>query len=200
MRDLPLDEYRKKSQKSLISEQERSNSQLIYEALFAQLLSNGYGNINLQQLSKLTGISRTTLYRRWSSIDALIVDAIADKIQDEIAIPTDLEPVESLKVMLQQLAEFLQSPLGRAFLQAALAIKDEVTERKREALWQVRYQQIRQAFVRLLPTGKAHHDIDAIVKMTLGSIYFQIFIQNQQVDDAYIESILNHSMTLIQSK
>ena len=60
MSDLPLKKYRNKSQQALVSEQDRSNSQVIYEALFELLLSQGYANISLQQLSKLTGISRTT--------------------------------------------------------------------------------------------------------------------------------------------
>lgn len=197
MSDLPLEEYRKKSQKALIIEQDRSNSKLIYNVLFELLLSQGYGNITLQQISKLTGISRTTIYRRWSSIDALIIDAIASRVNDSISITTDLEPLDSLKIMLEQLAVFLQSSLGRSFLQASLSIKDEISLHKREILWQERYNLIAQAFQRLLPEGQENQPIDDIISMTLGSFYFHIFIQNDKVNDDFIHSILKNSLALL---
>ncbi|WP_291374490.1 TetR/AcrR family transcriptional regulator [Acinetobacter sp. UBA6720] len=200
MSDLPLKKYRNKSQQALVSEQDRSNSQVIYEALFELLLSQGYANISLQQLSKLTGISRTTLYRRWSSLDDLIVDAIANKIQDSIEIPQELAPIDAFKIMLQQLAMFLQSPLGHSFLQASLNIKDEISIRKRQDLWHARYQLIAQSFQRLLPENQQQQNIHDIISMTLGSFYFQIFIENKKVDDSFINAVLRNSLTLLQSR
>lgn len=198
MSDLPLQEYRKKSQKALIIEHNRSNSQLIYNVLFELLLSQGYGNITLQQISKLTGISRTTIYRRWSSIDALIIDAIASRVNDSIVIPTDVEPLESLRIMLERLALFLQSPLGRSFLQASLSIKDEISLIQREKLWQERYHLIAQVFQRLLPAGKKDLPIDDIISMTLGSIYFNIFIKNQNISSDFINLIMKNSVSLLE--
>lgn len=200
MHDLPLIEYRKKSQQSLVAEQDRSNSQIVYDELYNLLLTQGYGSITLQQISKLTGISRTTLYRRWSSIDALILDAIAEKVQDFISIAAEIQPLDSLKTTLKQLAVFLQSPLGRAFLQASLSIQDEVSLRKRDDLWQQRYQQITTTFQRLLAQDKQGQCIDDIISMTLGSFYFHIFIQNQEVSDHFIDSIVRNTLTLLQSK
>lgn len=200
MSDLPLKKYRNKSQQALVSEQDRSNSQVIYEALFELLLSQGYANISLQQLSKLTGISRTTLYRRWSSLDDLIVDAIANKIQDSIEIPQELAPIDAFKIMLQQLAMFLQSPLGHSFLQASLNIKDEISIRKRQDLWHARYQLIAQSFQRLLLENQQQQNIHDIISMTLGSFYFQIFIENKKVDDSFINAVLRNSLTLLQSR
>lgn len=197
MSELPLEEYRKRSQQALIIEHDRSNSKVIYDVLFEQLLSQGYGNISLQQISKCTGISRTTLYRRWSSIDALIIDAIFDRVNDSISITTDLEPLDSLKIMLDQLALFLQSSLGRSFLQASLSIKDEVSIYKREILWQERYSLIKQAFQRLLVGEKENQPIDDIINMTLGSLYFHIFIQNKKVNDDFINSIIKKSLFLL---
>lgn len=198
MSDLPLEEYRKKSQQALIIEQDRSNSQLIYTVLFELLLSQGYGNITLQQISKLTGISRTTIYRRWSSIDALIIDAIASRVTESISITTDKGPLDSLKIMLEQLALFLQSSLGRSFLQASLSIKDEVSLRKRETLWKERYNLIAQAFQRLLHEEKKDLPIDDIISMVLGSFYFHIFIKNQNVSEEFINSIIEKSLALLE--
>lgn len=198
MSELPLQEYRKRSQQALVIEHNRSNSKVIYDVLFEQLLSQGYGNITLQQISKCTGISRTTLYRRWSSIDALIIDAIFDQVSASIPIQMNLKPLDAFKMMLEQLALFLQSPLGRSFLQASLNIKDEISINKREKLWQERYSLIKQVFQRLLVDEQKNLQIDDIISMTLGSLYFHIFIQNKKVNDDFINSVIKKSLFLLE--
>lgn len=199
MNNSSLEIYRKKSQQTLISEQDRTNSDIIYAAVFRLLVSEGYGNINLQQISKLTGISRTTIYRRWASIDALIINAIANKINDSIDIPTDQNSEENLKNLLVNLANFLQSPLGHAFLQASLGIKDEISLSQRDTLWQERYNLIYQVFHQINPSIEQQL-LNDIISMTLGSIYFHVFIKNQQVDERYIESITKITLNLLKVK
>lgn len=199
MNDSSLEIYRKKSQQTLISEQDRTNSDIIYTAVFRLLVSEGYGNISLQQISKLTGISRTTIYRRWASIDALIINAIANKINDSIDIPTDQNSEENLKNLLVNLANFLQSPLGHAFLQASLGIKDEISLSQRDTLWQERYNLIYQVFNQI-NSNIEQQMLNDIISMTLGSIYFHVFIKNQQVDERYIESITKITLNLLKVK
>lgn len=199
MNNSSLEIYRKKSQQTLISEQDRTNSDVIYAAVFRLLVSEGYGNINLQQISKLTGISRTTIYRRWASIDALIINAIANKINDSIDIPIDQNSEENLKNLLVNLANFLQSPLGHAFLQASLGIKDEISLSQRDTLWRERYNLIYQVFNQINPSIEQQL-LNDIISMTLGSIYFHVFIKNQQVDERYIESITKITLNLLKVK
>lgn len=199
MNNSSLEIYRKKSQQTLISEQDRTNSDIIYTAVFRLLVSEGYGNINLQQISKLTGISRTTIYRRWASIDALIINAIANKINDSIDIPTDQNSEENLKNLLVNLANFLQSPLGHAFLQASLGIKDEISLSQRDTLWRERYNLIYQVFNQI-NSNIEQQMLNDIISMTLGSIYFHVFIKNQQVDERYIESITKITLNLLKVK
>ena len=100
--------------------------------------------------------------------------------------------------MLEQLALFLQSPLGRSFLQASLSIKDEISLIQREKLWQERYHLIAQVFQRLLPAGKKDLPIDDIISMTLGSIYFNILIKNQNISSDFINSIMKNSLSLLE--
>lgn len=199
MNDSSLEIYRKKSQQTLISEQDRTNSDVIYAAVFRLLVSEGYGNINLQQISKLTEISRTTIYRRWASIDSLIINAIANKINDSINIPTDRNSEENLKNLLVNLANFLQSPLGHAFLQASLGIKDEISLSQRDTLWRERYNLIYQVFNQI-NSNIEQQMLNDIISMTLGSIYFHVFIKNQQVDERYIESITKITLNLLKVK
>lgn len=199
MNDSSLEIYRKKSQQILISEQERTNSDIIYDVVFRLLVSEGYGNINLKQISKITGISRTTIYRRWASIDALIINAIANKINNSINIPTDQNSKENLKNLLLNLANFLQSPLGYAFLQSSLGIKDETSLRQRDTLWRERYNLIYQVFHQI-NSNIEQQMLNDIISMTLGSIYFHVFIKNQQVDERYIESITEITLNLLKVK
>ena len=200
MTDLSLEEYRKKSQQFNVVEQERAHSQRIYHALFDLIMIQDYRSISLQQIYKITEISRTTLYRRWASIDELLLDAIADQVEHNIVIDEGVPAHDSLKMMLKGLAEFLQSSVGRAFLQASLAIRSEVSLEKRDMLWQTRYAQIYQVFQRLVSEGKTVQISDDLISMVLGSFYFHIFIKNMRVDDAFIESIYNKTLILLQNQ
>jgi AcrR family transcriptional regulator len=197
MSDLPLAEYRQKSHQTAIAEQERANSQRVYAVLFELLQTSGVAQISLQQISKLSGISRTTLYRRWPSVDALILDAIADRVPAEIQLQPEMEARQAFSLMLHQLAYFLSSSLGRAFLKASLSIEDDISLQKRDALWQQRYQQITEIFQRLAPD---HPNLDTVICMTLGSFYFQIFIRNEPADQPFIQSIVRSAQHLLQAK
>lgn len=200
MSDIPLEQYRKKSQTDSVNQQDRANSQVIFQALFQLMLEQGYEQANFQKISKITGISRTTLYRRWASIDDLLLDAIADKVPSAIILESCADPIFELRHVFVQLADFLKSPLGHAVLQATIRLQDQHSLEKRQDLWDIRYQQIVQIFLKLKP---APHTTDlaklhSVVSMALGSFYFQIFVQKAEVTDVFIDSILNNTLLLIQ--
>lgn len=200
MSDLPLKQYRQKSQDAAIHQQERASDSIIFAVLFQLMLEQSYESINLQQISKLTGISRTTLYRRWVSIDALTLDAIANKIQGSIRFETFNQPELELKYVFTQLAIFLKSPLGHAFLQASLRINDEISEHKREHLWQKRYSEIYNLFEKIIPLNSTFDPkhLHNVISMALGSFYFQIFIHKAEVTDQFIETILAKTLLLLE--
>lgn len=205
MTDLSLEQYRKRSQKSLISEQDRSSSLRIFYAVNEQLLEGGFDSLSLQKLAKHLGVSRTTIYRRWSSVSELVLDAIAETVQqsidlsDSVSSDSQTDPQAVFKKMLQQLTEFLQSPYGKAYLQASLSIEDADMQKRRAALWQDRYAQIYAVFAGLDSTQKLPKTVlDNIISMVLGGFYFQIFIQQQPITQAYIEMSVQQTVMLIE--
>ncbi len=54
MSDIPLEQYRKKSQTDSVNQQERANSQVIFQALFQLMLEQGYEQANFQKIATST--------------------------------------------------------------------------------------------------------------------------------------------------
>src|SRR5438132_14252115 len=50
--------------------------QAVLNAAFAELGEKGYDGFNMEAVARRSGVHKTTVYRRWPTRDALVVDAL----------------------------------------------------------------------------------------------------------------------------
>ncbi len=53
---------------------ERSKAKVLAET-YRQLAQSGIGGVSIDEVSRISGISKTTIYRHWPSRSALLIDA-----------------------------------------------------------------------------------------------------------------------------
>lgn len=166
----------------------------IFRTTLAMLGEKGLSGIGFKEVAERAGVNRATLYRRWRTREDLVLDAILDSATDQVVAP-DLGSLEKdLTAMLETLAAWLQSPVGRAALTANLemALTDDASRARRIQLWQERRDEHDPIFDRAVARGELSADFDrqAALAMVTGGIYTRIINQNQQVDSAWIQRLV----------
>lgn len=92
--------------------------QAIYETTLSDLVNNGFENLTFDKIAAATGTGKASLYRRWSTPDELLMDALADPVvgYGDPVFPDKGDVRSDLIVLLSHLAESLDRPHGRAML------------------------------------------------------------------------------------
>ena len=85
----------------------------ILAASLSELIESGYTALSVEAVASRAGVNKTTIYRRWPTLDDLLVDALMDWSHD--ALPAmDTGSIETdLLALGGQLADVLNAGVGR---------------------------------------------------------------------------------------
>jgi len=168
-------------------------SNRIFDAVLAILVRGGLADCNFQVIAKEAGIDRSTLYRRWPDRSALVLDAVAARIDTDVRLADTGSLEGDLTYALNQLAHFLRSPVGRAALSAtAEAPPGGSVDQFQRQLWDRRWLAIEKLFQRAIARGElsASADCEAILGAAAGAMYFRTLVTGRSIDAAWIRRVV----------
>jgi AcrR family transcriptional regulator len=58
----------------------------VLQAVIDELTENGYADTTVERVAARAGIAKTTIYRRWRSLDRLLADLMAEHAEHEIPV------------------------------------------------------------------------------------------------------------------
>lgn len=172
----------------------REHSARIFANAAQMLAQNGHAAFNFRDLAALSGVNRSTLYRRWSTTTDLVFDVLRQVLDERIQ-PADTGSLAGdLAADLRQVGAFVSSPLG----QAAIALSVEL-ERKHEStamrrlLWDERLANFAPTFARAKMRGELpiHFDADAALAMTSGAMVYRVLLMARPIDELWIARIVS---------
>jgi len=85
----------------------------ILAAVLHELTVNGYATLSMEAVASRAGVNKTTLYRRWSTLDDLLVDALTTWSHDAIPGPDTGSIETDLLALGGTLADQLNGGVGR---------------------------------------------------------------------------------------
>ncbi len=105
--------------------------QAVLDAVADLLVAGGLAGVDLGEVARVAGVGRTTVYRRWGTVHALVADLVRDMI-DTSSPRSDLGSLDADlrangRLVSRTLADPRQGPLFAAFV-AAAAGDDTVAE------------------------------------------------------------------------
>jgi len=163
------------------------------------LAEEGWTAVTHVTVSARSGIGRTTLYRHWPDVAALIHDAIAQRIEQVRPTPTgDLRT--DLVSELNGLRRLLHDPVGERGMRAVLdrAPFDPAFDRLKKAL----YAAGSAGFRKIMKAAEARGDLPAGTDISLaieqlaGPLIFRRLLAERDIDEAYVESIVDGVLRL----
>jgi AcrR family transcriptional regulator len=170
--------------------------QAILRATLDLLAEIGYESMSIEAIASRAGVGKTTIYRRYTSKEELVADAI-ESLRDDLAIPDTGSFWGDMDILIKNAAKKIDSPLGRQTL--ALIISTASSNPQFAEVYWTKYTKLRrEAFAKVLERAKSrgeihnNADVDLIIDLVSGSLYYAlIFKPTAEPVEAYMRRTIN---------
>ncbi|MFI5710119.1 TetR/AcrR family transcriptional regulator [Kribbella sp. NPDC051620] len=158
----------------------------VLAAVQAELAEHGYDGLTIDAVAARSGVHRTTVYRRWRTVDGLLVDLLAMGADDTWA-PTDTGTLEGDLVELNR--EIHASLTVRPSLTTAVIAASFRTPEAANALhdfWKDRYERSGVVVTRAIDRGDIPADTDPhrVVLTATAPLFHQLTLLRQDLSEA----------------
>jgi AcrR family transcriptional regulator len=170
----------------------------ILDAARELLIRDGYTRLHLEHVAARAGVGKATIYRRWSSKEALAQALLLDLAAPHIAIEeTGNTREEMLAAVLNPMAAITQSDFGpviRALL-SQIAVNPALGDPFRATVVQARRDEVARMVARGIARGDICPDADADVatELLVGPVYFRLMFGGE-LNREFAEKIVDNVM------
>ncbi|MFF5111698.1 TetR/AcrR family transcriptional regulator [Streptosporangium sp. NPDC000509] len=159
----------------------------VREATLAELAEKGYDQMTVEGVALRAGVHKTTVYRRWGSVEGLAADALdlagtePWPVPDTGTIEGDLR--ELTRLVLDGFADPETGPVSTAFIRASA--RDPVVARALRAFFAARHEQSALLVTRAVERGELPEDVDAadLIRTAVAPLYYRLFVSGEPVDE-----------------
>ena len=155
----------------------------VLKSAFDLLGEKGVGDFSIADVAERAGVHETSIYRRWPTHAALILDACRDFTEEFLPIPDTGSLRSDLIALLTSAKKMLTSRRGRAIV-ALSRIQDADALARRKAFWRGRFEQLRVVLDRAVTRGEFPTDTDPIMflEMLIAPFYFRLLVTDESVN------------------
>ena len=165
------------------------------------LTETGLGELTIDDISRRSGVAKTTIYRHWANRSALVIDACSRMTDDQEA-PPDTGSLEGdLRAILADIADLLGTARWSSILPS---IVDAAEHDPEFAGIHSRIQHghaapLRAALDRAALRGQIPPaaDRNAIAAALLGPLFYRRWFSREQIDAEFMEMIIRSALAVL---
>jgi AcrR family transcriptional regulator len=168
--------------------------QRILDATLAQLVGSGYAALRVDDVAAEAGVAKTTLYRRWTSKESLVADAVSRLFADSVQ-PVDLGDLRSdLLALLRESYTLVFDGPGRVLEDL---VRESGTSRELsnvvKATTQVRRRYFHQAMNRGVARGELDPSVDhdLFIDILVGPLWTHCLVTGDRLAEGDLERIVD---------
>ncbi|MGK5739533.1 TetR/AcrR family transcriptional regulator [Micromonospora sp. URMC 103] len=167
----------------------------IRRALMQELAAVGYGRLSIEAVARRAGVSKTAIYRRWSSKTDLVLEIVGAAAHGKLPALDTGSLRGDLALLYQVVAHALRHPLASQIIPDLLAeaARNPAIDETLQRLLRARQQEIGgQLVVRAVRRGELPADTDpeAAVDLIVGPIYWRLAIARTPLTDSYLDALV----------
>ncbi|NDU72150.1 TetR family transcriptional regulator [Actinomadura sp. DSM 109109] len=157
-----------------------------------ELESGGYSGLTLEKVAARSGVHLATLYRRWRTVEGLVVDLLGEIGKTEIPIPDTGSLKDDLRALALDIAALYRQPRVQALVEGVVAAA--VRSPEASAAWATviaeRNRLASRIVERAVERGELPPGTDGIaITSAVGApIYYRLLVARGPVDDEIAES------------
>ncbi|MFB7337999.1 TetR/AcrR family transcriptional regulator [Streptomyces adustus] len=163
------------------------------------LVELGWSKLALGDVATRAGVAKTTLYRRWSGKNELVVDAVAE-LFDELRLPDRGSLAADIEGVVLQFAAILARPEAKSGLMAVVAestrddalrerIRTSIVERQKRLVLAGRARaQVRGELPPETDPEESARTVDLIFDMVAGAVVHRTLVSAEPADEEWVRS------------
>jgi AcrR family transcriptional regulator len=181
----------------------------VLEATMKLLEDSGPEGLTVQKLSieriaREAGVSKTTIYRWWSSKVAVVIDTFLDNHVARTPVREDVPAIDALREHMASLADVYAGNEGRLVAQLiGECQQDETTMAEfKKHFWSPRARVVESLVERAISEGSMRKDLDAqvVTEMLYAPIYFRLLFQSGTLDAKATDTIMQTALEGLAAK
>ncbi|PUB21605.1 TetR family transcriptional regulator [Promicromonospora sp. AC04] len=161
------------------------------------LLAEGIADLTFERVARLSGVSKTTLYKWWPSKGALALDGYFHAVQHTLAFPDTGDIRTDLRDQLRAFVHLMTTtPAGRLL---AELIGQSQTDQDLAVAYRTLYSSERRRLAgeRLraaqeLGQIRADVDVQVVVDQLWGAVYHRLLVPDEPVTEAFANALVNN--------
>ena len=178
---------------------ERSKAVVLAET-YRQLSQSGLANVSIDEISRVSGVSKTTIYRHWPSRSALLIDACS-----RLGGTADVPDTGSLRGDLYALLSGLAEQLRTASWSAVVPSIVDAAERDSDVLamqteW---HKGLMEPFATVVEQAKARGEVSSnadpqdMIATTTGALFYRRWFSHEPIDARFVDAIVTAAVAII---
>lgn len=171
------------------------------EASRASILDSAYSflrrfpisGISTIHIAREARVSTATVYRWWSTKEALLLDALLHTADHELVLKCEGSPLERLKEYVLQVGRFFTGENGIVVARLLTAIQDNPVLRKEflERVYSPRDKEIRAIVNEAIKQGDlpAELKISVFLDSIVGPLLARLLIRHERIDESFVADV-----------
>ncbi|MFD2795542.1 TetR/AcrR family transcriptional regulator C-terminal ligand-binding domain-containing protein [Promicromonospora vindobonensis] len=169
----------------------------VLRAVGELMLGEGIADLTFERVARLSGVSKTTLYKWWPSKGALALDGYFHAVQETLAFPDTGDIRADLLDQLHAFVRLMTTTPGGRIL--AELIGESQTDKDLAVAYRNLYSSGRRALagerlVRAQEQGQLRDDVDVqvVVDQLWGAVYHRLLIPDEPLTEGFVESLVDN--------
>jgi AcrR family transcriptional regulator len=165
----------------------------VLDATIDAVAHSGVVGLTVEDIADRSGVHKTTVYRRWPSLDDLVVEALLDRAEEHVPVPDKGNLRSDLLAFVGAVAANITSPTGRALISATGQGGSAALDRLREQFWTSRFALVRTILDRARDRGEISPtvDPDLLIELVVAPLYFRLLISHKPLSPKFRADVVD---------
>lgn len=159
----------------------------VYDAALEALENRGDRPLTIPEIAARAEVHPTSIYRRWGTVERLVVEAVLDQSEQHLPIPNTGLLRTDLVQFAEELTRYADNPHSAALLRALAATTDDDPEMEaiRLQFWENRMAAASTMVIRAIARGEAPDTTDPrrVLELLIAPIHFRTLLSHQPLDE-----------------
>ena len=154
----------------------------------------GYAGLSFEEVARRSGVHKTTVYRRWPTTAALVLDALLERSAESVPVPDTGSVREDLRRFVRAIAANITSPLGAALVATLTGEPaDEAVDALVHEFWRARFALAGEIVQRGIERGELRADVDPdlVVELLVAPLYLRLLVTREPVTRRYADRVVD---------
>lgn len=177
----------------------RKSKDLILKTTWDLLSQNGLSGVSVDEVSRQSGVAKTTIYRHWKTRSDLLIAACSQP-QVSLHIPDKGTIKDDLILLMNELAKMLQSARWAAVLPSVIdsAEREEAIAALHSDLQKAHAQPFREVIERAIKRGQLPNKTESptLIAMLLGPLFYRRWFSRERIDKKFVSIVVESVLGL----